>query len=196
MIPSTLPPPDDIARVLGRLTGWNDLDRYDIRLRQVGNRLSVKVVLLAGDQMDLPDETAISGLLQLDTGASIGIPFRPVGPPGTFEAKLTLPQLDNATQGIFVVSQTGALPQAIPINIAGSPARDASMGAGEIFDFGLNGDVLKEIRDATGGIDLAVTAPDVGRIASVVRYVYLYPWMILAALFLLVGAVWFQGRRE
>lgn len=189
-------PSNDIASILGRLIGWNRLERYDIRLRQAGDRLTARVVLLDMDNINDPVTTSISGLIQLESGQNISLTFRPAGPPGSFSASVTLPALDEVAEGVFVLRESGALPQVIPISLAVSPTSSAKAGGAEIFDFGVQQEVLSTISHATGGIDLSLQVPDVGRVASEVRYRYLYPWLILLAVTFLAIALWAEGRRK
>ncbi|MBV1895161.1 MAG: hypothetical protein KUG70_01795, partial [Rhodobacteraceae bacterium] len=142
-----------------------------------------------------PVTTSISGLIQLESGQNISLTFRPAGTPGSFSASVTLPALDEVAEGVFVLRESGALPQVIPISLAVSPKSSAKAGGAEIFDFGVQQEVLNTISHATGGIDLSLQVPDVGRIASEVRYSYLYPWLILLAVTFLAIALWAEGRR-
>ncbi len=189
-------PPDDIASILGRLTGWDRLERYDIRLRQVGDRLSAHVVLLDADNNGHPAASSISGQIQLENGQNIALTFRADSAPGSFVASVTLPSLDEVTEGTFILRESGVTPQVIPISLAGLPARVAQAGGTETFDFGIRQEVLSVIMKTTGGIDLSQKSPDIGRIASGLRYRYFYPWLILLAVTLLAMALWTEGRRK
>jgi len=180
-----------VAAMLDRLTGWSDLDRYDIRLTQADQMLRVSVVIVAADGV-VP--STLSGSIQDVAGAVQGLALRPTGEPGRFEGTVEMRLGVNAARGTLVLEEPGRSVQRIPLYL---PAR-SGVEAGavtESFAFGINASVLSNIMDGTGGQSLNGLFPGIETAMAKGASVPLHPWLIVLALAALAGSFWFGGTR-
>lgn len=185
-----------VTAMLDRLTGWNESERYDIRLTQQDSRLTVSVAILAGAGLagagDLPK--TLSASIQGGAGTVQGLGLRPVREPGQFEGTVELRLGPEAARATFVLEEPGRSTQRIPLFLPARPGAEAGSMT-EAFAFGVNHSALSRIAQATGGQMLsgafAQLAPAQVRGASVA----LHPWLIALALIALAGAFWGGGTR-
>lgn len=191
-IPPTAPP-TEIEEVLTALLAWNDPDRFDIRVRQVGDRLQVTVVAVAPDAGPGTMPASLSGVLRLSDDRTRSLSFRADGPQGRFVAETGFSD-DLSGRGTLVLSEPGRASQVIPISFPEETARATGGASDERFDFGVNGAALDDIARRTGGVDLIDAPPAMTTVAVRVDRAPLHPYAIALALGLLAAALW-TGKR-
>jgi hypothetical protein len=187
-------PRGEIAEVLTALLGWSRPDRFDLRLRQDGDRLVLSALALAAENAAEPRPSALSGLLRLPGVGDQPLAFRAAGAPGRFEAAVTLRPARAAARGELILMEPGGTAQVIPISVPGRAAAGASAGQGEAFDFGVDAARLDDIARRTGGVDLSAAGPAFARIAPPPRRDPLHPWAIALGLSLLAAGLWSGSR--
>ena len=187
-------PPDEVAEVLTALLGWSRPDRFDLRLRQEGDRLTVSAMALATEGLADPLPTSLSGLLRLPGQGDQPLAFRTVGAPGRFEAAVTLRPTAAPGRRELILIEPGGVAQVIPISIPGRGAGAAPSGQGEAFDFGIDVARLRDMAQQTGGVDLTDFAPALIRTTPPPRRDPLHPLAIALGLLLLAASLWI-GRR-
>lgn len=180
-----------VAAMLDRLTGWSDVDRYDIRLNQADQMLSVSVVIVEADGV-MP--ATLSGSIHDASGGVQGLALRPTGEPGQFVGTVEVRLGINAARGTLVLEEPGRSVQRIPLYI---PARSGVEAGGvkESFAFGINASVLSNIKGGTGGQSLNGLFPGIETSMAKGVSVPLHPWLIMLALAALAGSFWFGGTR-
>lgn len=187
-------PPDEVAEVLTALLGWSRPDRFDLRLRQEGDRLTLSALALAAEGLADPLPTSLSGMLRLPGQGDQPLAFRAVGAPGRFEAAVKLRPMAEAERGELILMEPGGAAQVIPISIPGRRAGAASSGQGEAFDFGIDAARLRDMAQRTGGVDLTDAAPTLVRTTPPPKRDPLHPLAIALGLMLLAASLWI-GRR-
>jgi hypothetical protein len=190
----TSAPAAEVAEVLTALLGWSRPDRFDLRLRQEGDRLTLSVLALSGDGMAEALPASLSGLLRLQGQGDQPLAFRAVGAPGRFEAAVTLRLDSDAGHGELILIEPGGAAQVIPVSVPGRLAGLSRAGHGEAFDFGIDGAMLERIARRTGGVDLSVQAPTFGLSSPPPMRDRLHPWAIVLGLFLLAASLWTRRR--
>ena len=180
-----------VAAMLDRLTGWSDLDRYDIRLTQSDQMLRVSVVIVAADGV-VP--STLSGSIQDVAGAVQGLALRPTGEPGRFEGTVEMRLGVNAARGTLVLEEPGRSVQRIPLYLPERSGVEAG-GVTESFAFGINASVLSNIMDGTGGQSLNGLFPGIETAMAKRASIPLHPWLIVLALAALAGSFWVGGTR-
>lgn len=194
---SDLPPsahPDEVAEVLTALLGWSRPDRFDLRLRQEGGRLTISALALEGDAMAEPLPASLSGLFRLPGQGDQPLAFHAVGAPGRFEAAVTLRPTAEAGRGELILMEPGGAAQVIPISVPGRVAAVSSSGQREAFDFGIDAGQLAEITQRSGGVDLIDAAPAMVRTTSPPIRDPMHPWAIALGLLLLAVSLWISRR--
>lgn len=187
-------PPDEVAEVLTALLGWSRPDRFDLRLRQEGDRLTLSALALAAEGLADPLPTSLSGMLRLPGQGDQPLAFRAVGAPGRFEAAVKLRPMAEAGRGELILMEPGGAAQVIPISIPGRGAGAASSGQGEAFDFGIDAARLRDMAQRTGGVDLTDAAPTLVRTTPPPKRDPLHPLAIALGLMLLAASLWI-GRK-
>lgn len=188
-------PAAEVDAALSGLLAWNEPDRFDIRVRQDGDRLTVSVLALADGAAERPIPATLSGAFHFPGEGARPLAFRPAGAPGRFEATLTVRPRERAMTGRIVLTEPGGRVQSIPVSLPESDDRSANAGGSEALDFGVDGMALRRIAARTGGIDLADAAPRIGFMPPTPERLPLHPLTIAAALLLLAGALWIGERR-
>lgn len=184
----------DIDRILSDLLGWNRPDRFDVRLTQEGDRLTVTVLTLADPGAATALPVSLSGRLRLPGRGDQPLSFEPQGAPGRFKASVTLRLAAVRTRGELVLVEGGGQAQIIPVWLpAQSTTRNVSQG-GEPFDFGLNAEELQRIRLRTGGADLMADTPTVGRSLPPARRDPIHAWAIVMGLAFFSASLWIRRR--
>lgn len=187
-------PAAEVAEVLAALLGWNRPDRFDLRLWQEGDRLTLSVLVLSDDGVAEALPASLSGLLRLQGQGDQPLAFRAVGAPGRFEAGVTLRPDASAAQGELVLIEPGAAAQVIPISVPGRLAGLSRAAYGEAFDFGIDGAMLERIARRTGGVDLSGQAPAFSLFSPPPMRDRLHPWAIALGLFMLAASLWTRRR--
>jgi len=187
-------PPDEVAEVLTALLGWSRPDRFDLRLRQEGDRLTLSALALAAEGVADALPTSLSGLLRLPGQGDQPLAFRAVGAPGRFEAAVTLRPTAAPGRGELILMEPGGTAQVIPISVPGRGAGAASSAQGEAFDFGIDAARLRDMAQRTGGVDLTDAAPALVRTTPPPMRDPLHPLAIALGLMLLAASLWI-GRR-
>jgi len=190
----TSAPAAEVAEVLTALLGWNRPDRFDLRLRQEGDRLTLSVLVLSDNGVAEALPASLSGLLRLQGQGDQPLAFRAVGAPGRFEAGVTLRPDASAARGELVLIEPGGAAQVIPMSVPGRLAGLSRPGHGEAFDFGIDGAMLERIARRTGGVDLSVQAPAFSLFSPPPMRDRLHPWAIALGLFLLAASLWTRRR--
>jgi hypothetical protein len=191
-IPPTAPAAE-IEDILTSLLAWSDPDRFDLRVRQTGDRLQVTVVAVASDAGTAAIPTSLSGVLRLSDERTRSLSFRADGPQGRFVAETTLGD-DVIGRGTLVLSEPGRASQVIPISFPETTPRASGTSSDERFDFGINLAELGDIAGRTGGVDLTEALPVITMVAARVERSPLHPYAIALALGLLAAALW-SGKR-
>jgi Mg-chelatase subunit ChlD len=184
----------DVAEVLTALLGWSRPDRFDLRVRQEGDRLTLAVLALSGDGVAEALPASLSGFLRLQGQGDQPLAFRAVGAPGRFEAGVTLRLDADPGHGELILIEPGGAAQVIPISVPGRRAGLSRAGHGEALDFGIDGATLERIARRTGGVDLSVQAPTFGLSSPPPMRDRLHPWAIVLGLFLLAASLWTKRR--
>ena len=192
-LPATAPP-DEVAEVLTAMLGWSRPDRFDLRLRQEGDRLTLSALALAGDDSAEPPPSSLSGLLRLPGQGDQPLAFRAAGAPGRFEAAVTLRPVAEGGRGELILMEPGGAAQVIPISVPGRAGALAPTGLGEAFDFGIDAVRLTDIAQRTGGVDLRAVGPAVARANPPPTRDPLHPWAIALGMLLLAASLWSRGR--
>ncbi|MGQ0566452.1 MAG: VWA domain-containing protein [Gemmobacter sp.] len=180
-----------VAAMLDELTGWSDLDRYDIRLTQEDTQATVSVVILAGDG---PLPATLSGSIVDAAGAVQGLALRPAGEPGRFEGTVDLRLGSDAARAMLVLEEPARATQRIPLSL---PAASGTTGGGvtEAFAFGIDRAALARIADGTGGTMLTGAVPRLEPAVAQGQALALHPWLIALALLALAASFWVGGTR-
>lgn len=187
-------PTAEVAELLTGLLGWSRPDRFDLRLRQDGDRLILSALALAGDDAVRALPTSLTGLLRLPGQGDQPLAFRAAGAPGRFEAAVTLRPAAEAGQGELILTEPGDAGQVIPITVPGRMTTAKASPRGEAFDFGVDGAALERIARRSGGVNLAEAAPALAFFAPPPKRDPLHPWAIALGLVLLGASLW-SGRR-
>ena len=180
-----------VSAMLDQLTGWSDLERYDIRLTEVDKRLTVSVVIVEAEG-GMP--ATLSGFIQDVTGAVQGLALRPIGEPGRFEGTVELRLGLDAARATLMLEEPGRSAQRIPLYLPARSSVDVG-GVTESFAFGINATVLSRLTDGTGGKNLARPFPVLETAMAKSVFVPLHPWLIVLALAALAGSLWVGGTR-
>lgn len=187
-------PPDEVAEVLTALLGWSRPDRFDLRLRQQGDRLLISALVLAGDGPAEELPSSLSGQLRLPGQGSQPLGFRAAGAPGRFEAAVTLRPSAEAGIGELILIEPGGAAQVIPISVPPRTTATRSPAQGEAFDFGIDGAAFERILLRTGGTDLSDAAPSLALSAPAPKRDPLHRWAISLGLVLFAGSLWSRRR--
>lgn len=145
---------DTIEKLVNRLSGWNDVDRYQFEVVDRGDALDLSVLALHRPGLNVPARLEVT--LSLSGAPAAGIPMKSVdGAPGSFTGTLSLPPTKTASHGALFVRETGgnriADPQRIPVRLPGRITLDEASMGGEAWQFGVNRDALRSIAARTGG---------------------------------------------
>lgn len=186
-------PPGDVDTILSALLGWSEPERYDIRVRQDRDRLTVTVLVLADDQGPRLPET-LAGSLRIEGQGTQTLAFRRSGPPGRFEASLSLRPGAQPAIAELLLAEPGADVQIIPALLPGRAEVGERRGQGETFDFGVDIENLRLLAEATGGYDLAESRPTLRTALSNPVEKPLQALTICLGLIFLALSVWIRGR--
>lgn len=194
-LPHDLPAgPEGVATLmLSRILGWRDPDRFSVDLAQRGDLLEAEVTALGSR----PPPERIDASITMPDGSTVPLALRASGQAGVFvgQGRVYLPHA--VSRGILNLIPSGEESQSIPLRLPARSTRSidsgTSLGA-EATGFGVDYEVLGEVRERTGGVDLTNTQPELARSAAVIARVPYWPWLaavagVLFALSLVMGKV-------
>ena len=181
------------ARILDRLTGWSQPDRFDIHLSLDASRLSAEVATVEG--WPLPQQLSLS--LWLADGRTIGLDMWPGNETGTFAGSTTVNLGNEASHGVLMLNTGDAPTQAVPIRLPDRKAQKGTSGAVQEADsFGVNTNLLSRMIAATNGRDLSLQMPLGTTLALPQETTPLWPVLATLSLACLAGGLWFGGARR
>lgn len=147
--------PEQTLAIVRKLSGWEDQGRYDIRVRTEGEDMRIKVTVLTTDVVG-----SIGASVQMAGGATQSLALQQTGFDGEFEGRFSPSLGPEPTRASLVLEEADRAPQVIPFWL---PARGGVDQVGrsldEVRSFGVNGEVLRDIREVTRGFDLSVSVP-------------------------------------
>ncbi|MEO9960163.1 MAG: VWA domain-containing protein [Nisaea sp.] len=146
---------DQTHAILRRLSGWEDQDRYDIRVRTEGGEIKIKVTVISTDKVG-----SIGASVLMADGVTQSLALQQTGFDGEFEGRFAPSLGREPSRASLVLEEADRAPQVIPFWL---PARSDIGKDGRSLDearsYGVNGAVLREIREVTRGLDLSVSVP-------------------------------------
>jgi hypothetical protein len=181
------------SEVLKELIGWDDTGLFDITFQLRDDEVNLRLVFVG----DGPVPTNVGASILLPDGGSSGIALRPDGRFGVFEGVGRVSLSNTPARAILNVELGGDNVQSIPLRL---PARGAAQGQGasvrEGFGFGVDYDVLNDIRMATGGIDLMRSSPSILRAVAVPRQIPIWPFLAGSAILIFAASLFLGGVRR
>lgn len=177
--------------LMTELTGWNDPDRYDIRITTESTALRFRITALAYEGRQVP--ATLSASILLPDGRAFGLGLGPAGEAGQFEGRVDLPPDVADMRAMLVISEQDG-EQRIPLRLPDLAAPGGGAGSDEALDFGVDLALLNDLVRQTGG----TMPPSVGRLsqASVLApEVPLAAWFIATALLAFAASFWIGGTR-
>jgi Mg-chelatase subunit ChlD len=180
-----------VDALMTRLTGWNDPDRYDIRIGVDGQRLKVQITVLSSGDRPIPQ--TLSASILLADGQPVGLGLGPGGEAGVFQGQADFPPESAGQRALLVVAEQEG-EQRIPIRLPRSPEAGTGADLEEAFDFGVDTAMLARLARETGGA-MPASVPVLSTAAGQVRYLPLSAWFIAAAALAFAAAFWARGQR-
>jgi len=180
--------------IFARLIGWDDTERYDIRLAQGGAQFTLSITVLGAT--DFPE--ALSGSLILADGTVSAIAFSPTRQLGVFSAQFA-PTLTAVPQRAkLVIQEPGRAAQIIPLMLpsGGNPALSDNRAGAEMLDYGINSRLFDEITSRTGGVDLRVS--QIPMRLPALRHVpdAIWPYLLVIGVILFAISLFLGGTRR
>jgi hypothetical protein len=195
VVPGGLPvgPQGWASTVLDALVGWDDPERFDVDLSLSGEDLTVRITPL--ESGPVPARIGVSILLP--DGSSTGLSIRAPDAFGAFEGDGRISLSNTTMRGNMIVDLGNGDLQAIPIRLPARSERNRNVeSTQEAFGFEVNRLLLSEIRAVSGGLDLAVAAPDLMRRRAELRPVPIWPWLAGFAAALFAASLFLGGVRR
>ncbi len=179
--------------LLRKLISWDDPQRFDIDLRQAGAELAVRITA----QGDEPAPNRLSASILLASGTTVPLALTPDGPLGVF-AGTVRPSLGAAPQqATLVIEPDGKDPQAIPLTLPPlEQSNSRGSGTPELLTAGLNGALLAQMREATGGLDLRYDVPSVAAQAQRPPPLAIWPAVVGLSAVLFAASLFLGGARR
>jgi len=177
--------------LMTELTGWNDPDRYDIRITTESTALRFRITALADEGRQLP--ATLSASVLLPDGRAFGLGLSPAGEAGQFAGRVDLPADAAGLRAMLVISEQEG-ERRIPLRLPDLAARGGGVGSDEALDFGVDQALLSDLVRQTGG----TMPPSVGSLsqASVLApEMPLAAWFIATALLTFAASFWIGGTR-
>jgi hypothetical protein len=177
--------------LMTELTGWNDPDRYDIRITTESTAMRFRITALANEGRQLP--STLSASVLLPDGRAFGLGLSPAREVGRFEGRVDLPPDASGLRAMLVISEQDG-EQRIPLRLPDLAAQGGGAGSDEALDFGIDQALLGDLVRQTGG----TMPPSVGSLsqaAVLAPEVPLAAWFIAMALLAFAGSFWIGGTR-
>lgn len=195
VVPTGLPdgPQGWASEVLRELIGWDDTGLFDITFELRDDEVNLRLVFVG----DGPVPTNVGASILLPDGGSSGIALRPDERFGIFEGVGRVSLSNTAARAILNVELGRDNVQSIPLRL---PARGAAQGqvasVREGFGFGVDYDLLNDIRMATGGVDLMRSRPSILRTVAVPRQTPIWPFLAGIAILIFAASLILGGVRR
>lgn len=181
------------AKILDRLTGWTQPDRFDIRLSLNSGQIGADVRTAEG----WPVPAQMSASLRLADGRNSGLNMIAGTEPGTFAGSGHLDLPAKAETGILVLETGDAPAQFVPIHLPGRSGQNPASGVRREADsFGVNTPLLQEMTDTTGGHDLATPIPRFTAARAHQKPFQIWPLLASLSLLCLTAGLWCGGARR
>ena len=144
-----------VASWIDAIVPYAARDRYDFRLVDRGDRIDLRIAMLAQDGK-IPLVQSLGARVEVDGKPPVDVAMRQAADlVATFAGTMRLPREQAAQTGTLVIEEAGpdALrrPQRVPLVIppAGSLTETATT---EAYSYGLNEVLLRQIAETTGGV--------------------------------------------
>lgn len=178
---------------LSRIIPMMDRNRYDFKLEDLGNTISMRIALVSKSG-NIPEVSRLSAVINFPGKDVNAVAMRADDySPGTFYGEIRVPRGDKPRRGVMTIREFGpdALPrdQKIPIMI---PPRTAITQAptSEAHTFGQNSALLQQLAQIGGGkYNAKYGTPFFKQNPIADKGQPLWPWMILAALLCYLTAI-------
>lgn len=182
-------PSVDLA--LEALIGWNDPDRFDIRIIRENGLFRFQVTSLG----NTAPPSALSATITVPGGNSVGVDLAPGQVPGLFEGTAALRLSDNVEKSLFILDSGGDDVQLIPMTLPSirESAATISENRAERASLGINWAFLDALQQKTGGQNLLEARPQFSDLAEGPPPVLIWP-ALLAVGALLYALSLFFGR--
>ena len=195
VVPDGLPDGPDgwASEVLKELVGWDDTSLFDIDLQLRGDEVDLRLVFVG----DGPVPSRLGASILLPDGTSTGISLRPVGRFGVFDGAGRISLSNKVARGILILELGDGDVQAIPLRL---PARNAGQSTTasprESFGFGVDYEMLSDIRAATGGVDLTRSSLAFFGSTTQPRATPIWPFLAAFAILLFAISLFLGGIRR
>ena len=195
VVPDGLPDGPDgwASEVLKELVGWDDTSLFDIDLHLRGDEVDLRLVSVG----DGPIPSRLGASIIMPDGTSTGISLRPVGRFGVFDGEGRISLSNEAARGILILELGDGDLQAIPLRL---PPRNAGQSIAtsprESFGFGVDYEMLSDIRAATGGVDLTRSSLSFLGSATLPRATPIWPFLAAFAILLFATSLFLGGVRR
>lgn len=176
--------------LMTELTGWNDPDRFDIRIRAEADRLAFAIGATAGNGRPVPG--ALSGALVLPDGRSLPLGLAPEGEPGRFAGQVIWPADAAALRGMLVLSEQDG-EQRIPLRLPQATG-GAAAAPEQAFDFGIDTALLADLALLSGGSFPAAPGP-LSAIGAAPNATPFALWFLAVGLLAFALSFWIGGTR-
>ena len=184
-----------VDAIMEKLISWNDPKRFDIQIRQTGNRFDFNITFLG--EGAIPPSLGVS--MRLKDGKVVPVAMTRQDRPGVFSGN-ALFGLDARPQRASLIIEESAQRHVIPAML---PARDSSANGtklatsqSEALSYGVNEGLLEQIRATTGGVDLRFDVPSFRLHRARPKTILVWPVPLGAGLVLLASSLFLGGVRR
>jgi uncharacterized protein YegL len=181
------------SEVLKELVGWDETGLFDIEFQLRNDEVNLRLIFVG----DGPVPSRMGASISMPDGGSTGIALRPEGRFGVFEGTGRI-SLSNVPARAILNLELGdgevqSIPLRLPMRLSG---QSSGMSSLEAFGFGVDYDVLTDIRLATGGVDLARTSLSILRNNAAPRQSPIWPVLAGLAILMFAGSLFFGCVRR
>ncbi len=184
-----------IERMISRIVGWKNPDRYAIEVTQNGRLFDLRISILDAAQ---PPASLSASMLWPD-GRSTGFAMQRGREPGVFHGAAQVRLAENPARAMLSIDEGGGQLEFIPIVLPGLRdlgANNTTASTSEAESIGTNEALLGKILKSTRGLDLSLVTPELNMNSQARLKTEVWVYMVAIASIVFAGSLFFGGMRR